>query len=156
MPVVRRTKSRAASPELAVSSNAKNPFPSHSLSLLIHFHFALMRSRSCGRTIYLAFCNMFGAIPRPLIFLFLFSFFTRLFTLLHFLSKVFLLHFLSEPPRQLFSSMDSLVHVTRRLNTSLLRVYPFFYFFSFANFFFCGISFSLLGYISWASQSYFA
>lgn len=144
----RRTRSRVASPALAVFSNARSPtYQRHRLSV----SFTLSRRVLLGEPSILHFASLERSEPIDFFFfLFRFDFFdlhSFTFSCLFFYFFLFFpFTFASFEPGQL-SSMDS-VHVPRRLNTSILRVYPFvpflsssflpiichFFFFSFLTF----------------------
>lgn len=125
----RRTRSRVASPALAVFSNARSPtYQRHRLSV----SFTLSRRVLLGEPSILHFASLERSEPIVFFFfLFPFDFFDlHSFTFSCLFFSIFFYFFLFFPftfasfePGQL-SSMDS-VHVPRRLNTSILRVYPF-------------------------------
>jgi hypothetical protein len=128
----RRTRSRVASPALAVFSNARSPtYQRHRLSV----SFTLSRRVLLGEPSILHFASLERSEPIVFFFFYFLStfstyipslshvYFFLFFSIFFYFFLFFPFTFASFEPGQL-SSMDS-VHVPRRLNTSILRVYPF-------------------------------
>lgn len=157
MPAERRTRSRAASPALAVFSNARSPMcRRHRLCVcFIHFPYRL-NAFPLELWENHPFCilhHVWSVLSRSLICIFFkLDSSTYIPSLSHFLmSKLFCSFSFPQPPGQL-SSMDRVWFTC--LAYSILRVYPFHLFPSFANFsllfYFHGTFFFIsLGHIYW-------